>query len=39
MLSLPRKWSSAATGTLQSTQGIGVAGISRFVVAVKDFSR
>ena len=37
MLSPPRKWSSAATGTLRSTQGIGVAGINRFVVAVKDF--
>ena len=39
MLSPSRKWSSAATGTLRSTQGIGVAGISRFEVAVIDFSR
>ena len=34
MLSPPRKWSSAVTDTLRSTQGNGVAGISRFVVAV-----
>ena len=39
MLSLTRKWLSAATGKLRNTQGIGVAGISRFVVAVIDFSR
>ena len=32
MISPPRKWLSAATGTLRSTQDIGVAGISKFVV-------
>ena len=39
MLSPPRKWLSAATGKLRDTQGNGVAGISKFVAAVIDFSR
>ena len=39
MLSPPRKWLSAATDMLRDSQGNGVAGINRFVVAVIDFPR